>query len=84
MASGRPVVAYRGGGALETVKEGETGAFFNQPSSDCLASVLATFEDGYDPAALRRHALRFDKEAFKERLFEVISRRFDEHLARLG
>src|SRR5205807_4761141 len=31
-ASGRPVVAFGAGGALETVVEGETGLFFREPT----------------------------------------------------
>lgn len=84
MASGRPVVAYRAGGALETVSEGETGVFFDRPTAESLAEALDTFHDGYDPQDLRRHALRFDKRVFKERLHGVISRRYEEHLTGLG
>ena len=31
-AAGRPTIAYRGGGALETIVEGETGVFFDEPN----------------------------------------------------
>lgn len=79
MASGRPVVAYRGGGALETVREGVTGEYFDRPEADALARVLAAFEDRYDPAALRAHAETFDISVFKARLFEIIARRYREH-----
>jgi glycosyltransferase involved in cell wall biosynthesis len=82
MASGRPVVAYRRGGALETVVEGETGAFFDQPTAECLAGTLARFDDGFEPSAVREHAMRFDKAVFKRRMFEVLARRYREHLER--
>jgi len=68
-AAGRPVVAYAGGGALETLVEGETGAFFREPTVDSLAEVLADFDDTeYDPARCRANAERFDIPVFKERL----------------
>lgn len=49
MASGRPVVAYRGGGALETVMEGVTGVFFDRPDTQALAGTLQNLEDRFDP-----------------------------------
>ncbi len=44
MAAGRPVVAYGAGGALETVVEHETGAFFREASAESLADALLAFE----------------------------------------
>jgi glycosyltransferase involved in cell wall biosynthesis len=68
-AAGRPVIAYAGGGALETLGEGETGAFFRQPTVDSLAEVLAGFDEKrYDPARCRANAERFDIPVFKEKL----------------
>jgi glycosyltransferase involved in cell wall biosynthesis len=69
MASGRPVLAYAAGGALETVAEGVTGAFFREPTAAALAAALRAFDDTqYDPAALRRHSESFDVTVFAERL----------------
>lgn len=79
MASGRPVVAYRAGGALETVKEGETGLFFDRPTSDSLTEALEGFSDVFDPEAIRRHALWFDKTEFKRRMYDVLARCYIQH-----
>ena len=84
MASGRPVVAYGAGGALETVVEGETGMFFREQRAEALCEVLASFNDRFDPEAIRAHALRFDKAAFKERLYDVLARRYAEYQDHLG
>jgi glycosyltransferase involved in cell wall biosynthesis len=78
-ASGRPVIALEAGGALETVKAGETGVFFPQPTVSSLMDALSSFTDEFDPAALRRHAMKFDRVAFTERLYDLLSRRYDEH-----
>jgi glycosyltransferase involved in cell wall biosynthesis len=73
MASGRPVVALAAGGALETVVEGVTGAFFREPTVAALAGVLHTFDAAhYDPVALRRHAETFDRAVFAQRLREFV------------
>jgi glycosyltransferase involved in cell wall biosynthesis len=72
-ASGRPVIAYGAGGALETVVEGVTGEFFPRQSAEALANVVARFDErAYDPAAIRRHAESFDTEVFKRKIEEFI------------
>jgi glycosyltransferase involved in cell wall biosynthesis len=74
-AAGRPVIAYAGGGALDTVIEGVTGTFFHQPVPDALAGAVAHFDpEAYDPAKIRRHASQFDVAVFKERLSEFTDR----------
>lgn len=68
-ASGRPVIAYAGGGALETVAEGVTGAFFKEQTAESLAEALSSFDaDSFDSAAIRRYARGFDRESFKTKL----------------
>jgi glycosyltransferase involved in cell wall biosynthesis len=72
-ASGRPVIAYGVGGALETVVPGVTGAFFKEQTAESLAEVVARFNPSdYDPAAIRRHAETFDTEVFKRRIAEFV------------
>ncbi|GAC1638540.1 MAG: glycosyltransferase [Chloroflexota bacterium] len=83
-ASGRPVIAFGAGGALETVIPGETGEFFYQADADALASVMRGFRTDFDPQHLRAHALRFDKEHFKERMYAVIARRYQEYRQQMG
>jgi len=66
MASGRPVIAYRGGGALEIIKEGEDGVFFDEQTTDSLVGAIARFQNmRFDPVLIRQHAMRFDKARFK-------------------
>ncbi len=72
-AAGRPVIAFRAGGALETVVEGVTGMFFDQPTADSLAETLKTFElQSWNSARIRAHASRFDQTIFGERLLEFL------------
>ena len=78
-ASGRPVIAYGAGGALETVVPGVTGEFFGDQSAESLADVVSRFDPGsYDPAAIRRHAETFDTEVFKQRIAGFVQRQLDE------
>lgn len=71
-ASGRPVIAYRGGGALETVTE-QTGRFFYPKTVDALAEAVNTFDAGqFDPVAIQRHARQFDISIFRQQIMEAI------------
>jgi glycosyltransferase involved in cell wall biosynthesis len=66
-AAGRPVIAFRGGGALDTVIPGQTGVFFDEPSVESLTSALESFDDTpFDPATLRAHAMQFDSAVFRD------------------
>lgn len=65
-ACGTPVLAFRAGGALDTVIEGSTGAFFEQPTPDALIEAAARVPppDDLTAAACRRNADRFAEEHF--------------------
>jgi len=68
MASGRPVIAFGRGGALDTVSDGKTGLLFRDQSVDGLIAAIEQFEaqglDRLDPNGLIRHASQFDEPAF--------------------
>jgi glycosyltransferase involved in cell wall biosynthesis len=84
-ASGRPVLAYGAGGALETVREGETGEFFGEQTVETLVEALRSFDpDRYDPQEARANALRFDVTVFKERLHGVIAAAYANQQAALS
>lgn len=73
-ATGRPVIAYAGGGALDTVQEGVTGTFFHQQTPEALAAAVRSFDPAaYDPAACRASAERFSVEVFKHKLLAFIA-----------
>ncbi len=66
-AAGRPVIAFQGGGALDTVLPGINGLFFADPSAESLAEAVRALEGGrfdFQPEKIREHALRFDKAVF--------------------
>jgi glycosyltransferase involved in cell wall biosynthesis len=74
-ACGKPVIAYGKGGARETVRDGETGLFFNEQNPGALAeAVRRSAGTAFDPPAARANALRFDRARFKEKLKEYIER----------
>ena len=74
-AAGRPVVAFRGGGALDTVHDGHTGVFFDAPTPEALAAAVQRAETlAWDPATLRAHAEGFAEEVFMTRLRTILAR----------
>jgi glycosyltransferase involved in cell wall biosynthesis len=74
MAAGRPVIAFAGGGALDTVVEGQTGHLFRTQTVEALMAVLSQFDPSrFDPAAIRAHALKFDKAVFVKRMQDFIA-----------
>jgi glycosyltransferase involved in cell wall biosynthesis len=72
-AAGRPVIAFRAGGAVETVVENVTGLFFDEPTSASLADAIERFErQSWDSLALQTHARKFDRAVFAERLLAFL------------
>jgi glycosyltransferase involved in cell wall biosynthesis len=81
-ASGRPVIAYRAGGALASVVEGQTGIFFDEQTPESLGQALQSFDSArFDPQAIRRHAEQFDTSVFKRRISQFVAGRVAAHQA---
>jgi glycosyltransferase involved in cell wall biosynthesis len=73
MAAGRPVIAFRGGGYLETVIEGKTGEFFNEPTAESLVEVLKKFNPKkYKKEDCLAQAKKFSKERFKREIRDFV------------
>lgn len=72
-ASGRPVIAYAGGGALDTVVDGETGVLFERQQVDCLIDAVRRAEaTDWQSHELRQHARQFDREVFRDQLLAFV------------
>ena len=73
MASGRPVIAYRSGGALETIVENETGIFFDEQTWESLSNEIIHFDTKkFDPEKIRQHSRRFSRENFEQKISDFI------------
>ena len=67
-AAGRPTIAYRAGGALETIVENVTGVFFDHPTPESLGDAIEAFErQDWSSSALRQHAKAFSVPVFQDR-----------------
>jgi glycosyltransferase involved in cell wall biosynthesis len=72
-ASGRPVIAFAAGGALETVINGTTGVLFPYQTNESLADAMLSL-DGieFDPEVLRKHAMGFNTTVFHRRMLTFL------------
>jgi len=77
MASGRPVIAYGKGGALETVIDGKTGVFFHNQNESSLINAIEEAENNHwDVDYLRKYAKQFDTAITKKRLQSFIEEKY--------
>lgn len=68
-AAGRPVIAARAGGSIETVVDGVTGCFVPPDDSRALERAMRRFDhSAYDSETIQRHSRRFSPQAFRSRL----------------
>jgi glycosyltransferase involved in cell wall biosynthesis len=74
LASGRPVIALGAGGVLESVRAGETGAYYERSDPDSLAELVAAFDPAaFDPAACVAAAQRFGAGRFQAALRRIVA-----------
>jgi glycosyltransferase involved in cell wall biosynthesis len=79
MAAGRPVIAFAGGGALDYVVEGVTGALFREQTAGSLADAVNRFDEAaFAPPAIRAQAERFDTKVFEAKLMAIIEEQVGE------
>jgi glycosyltransferase involved in cell wall biosynthesis len=75
MAAGKPVVAFRAGGALDSVVEGMTGVFFDRPTPQSLAEAIERLDAmSFEPAAIRANAERFAPQVFRQQFVALLER----------
>lgn len=79
-ASGRPVIAYAAGGALESVIEGKTGTFFYEQTPQALMKAVKKFDRlEFDSKMIRKHAEKFDVEVFKRKIKNFVKEKWIEY-----
>lgn len=72
-ACGRPIIAYYGGGALDTIIAEQTGLYFEEQSINSLVNTINRFDQyHWDPQYIRQHAEQFSEHVFIERMQSII------------
>jgi glycosyltransferase involved in cell wall biosynthesis len=79
-AAGRPVIAFEGGGALDTVLAGKSGEHFAEQTVESLVEVMRDFDaQKYDPVWMRQHALKFDTQVFNQQIDAFMAQALEAH-----
>lgn len=82
-ASGRPVIAYRGGDIVEHLEEGVMGELFDHQTAEALMAAVERFrQKHYDATLIRSRALPFDREQFKSKIQHLVESLVHDHLSR--
>lgn len=75
---GKPVIAFKGGGAMDIVIEGVTGEFFNKQDPESLVASLKKFDrKRYNKADILRNSEKFTFGHFKEKLEKFITKKLN-------
>jgi len=78
-ASGRPVIAYGAGGALETIVDGETGVFYKEQTiSALLEAIFRADRIDFNQARIRQNAARFDIAVFVDKIAAFVDEKLQE------
>lgn len=76
MSFGKPVLALRKGGALETVIEGMTGEFFDDPIPEALADGVRRLNENYSnysPFVIQKWAEKFSRDRFRQEMLKLVN-----------
>ena len=81
MASGRPIIAYRGGDIIEHVEDKKTGIFFDEQTPETLSQAVLEFNKyKFDSYYIRKQSEKFDREIFKRKIKDYIEKEFEKHM----
>ncbi len=73
LAAGTPVIAYKAGGALDYIKEGETGLFFAEQSTESLIQAIERFDSAaFSPKTIQKYARQFAPDVFQKQIASFI------------
>jgi len=73
MACGKPVIAFAGGGALDTVINGITGVLFDRQTVPALTGALQRFKEyQFSPDEIRAHAEKFSVVRFTKEIAKAV------------
>ena len=76
LAAGCPVIAYKGGGALDFIQDGKNGLFFEAQTESSLAKALKKFDQGKvklnTPLKISQSVKRFATQTFKKKFKQEV------------
>ena len=87
LSHGRPVLAHRSAGHLETIIEGKNGSFFDSLDVAHLTEKTSKFDESikkgkFDPQKIKDSSTRFSKDNFKKNFHEFVMGKYKNHLSK--
>ncbi len=80
LASGRPLIAFRGGDIPEHIEENKDGIFFDNQTAEDIVAAVGRFEKiEFDSVSIREKARKFDKSAFKNKIKDYVEKEYIKH-----
>jgi len=80
MASGRPIIAHKKGGALETVKENVNGIFFSQQTAESLIEAIKKFQTTrFSCQKIIKSVQKFDESNFKKQIETFVKKNWEKY-----
>jgi len=77
---GCPVIAYKKGGALETIIDNKTGIFFEKQNAQSLAKAIEKAENTkFDYSKIHLHAKQFESAKFQEKLKDFVTKAYSNY-----
>lgn len=76
LASGTPVIAFKGGAVEEIIEDGKAGVLYEQQTAASLVEAIENFESRshlFDPSALRKSSFRFSKKRFQDEFLLIVN-----------
>ena len=74
---GKPVIAFRGGGAKEIVRKGKTGEFFNKQEPKALVNLLKKFDiNRYNSLDCYKNSKRFTFKNFQKEFKRFLNKKY--------
>lgn len=73
LSAGTPVIAFRGGGAMDYIKPGKNGLFFSPQTVNGLSKILKGFNSSeYTQSDIKKSASGFSASAFRSKITKLV------------
>lgn len=79
LASGRPLIAFKGGDIVEHIQEGKSGIFFDKQTKEDVICAIRNFQKiDFDPEFIRSTSLKFEKKNFQSKIKDFVENKYGE------
>ncbi|MCL5020029.1 MAG: glycosyltransferase [Patescibacteria group bacterium] len=74
LSFGKPIIAFKGGGVLETVKRGKTGEFFYPQNEEALIRIIKNFKkESFSAKDCKDGVKKFERDRFRREFMDFVN-----------